>query len=96
VSAHTGTLIQPFINDARIVIGALSSDGHCLSNECAHTGAQENFRGAAKEFICVLGTRGEAGSCIELAFEHSLSEGVDDVSRCQIGLLSMLHQPIHS
>ena len=30
----------------------------------------------------MLGTGGEVGSCSELAFEHSLSEGVDDVSLC--------------
>ena len=30
----------------------------------------------------MLGTGGEAGSCIELAFEHSSSAGDDDASLC--------------
>ena len=38
-------------------------------------GAQEDCYDSAKEIICVLGSGGEVGSCSELAFEHSLSEG---------------------
>ena len=82
VGAQGAALVQPVINGSGIAVGALSGSGHCSSSVCTHTGAQVDFCDAPEAFICVSGTDGEAGSCIEPALEHS-SAGDDNESLCR-------------
>ena len=74
IGAQGAAHVQPVINDARIAKGALNGYEHCSSSESVHTGAQVDLCNASEEFICLLGTNGEARTCIVLDFEHAAAE----------------------